>query len=40
MSPLHHHFELVGWSEPQVVMRFTLVGMVGALLGVTLAAQV
>ena len=40
MSPLHHHFELAGWSEPQVVMRFTLVGMVGALLGVTLAAQV
>jgi phospho-N-acetylmuramoyl-pentapeptide-transferase len=40
MSPLHHHFELLGWSEPQVVMRFCLVGMVGALLGVTLAAQV
>jgi len=40
MSPLHHHFELLGWSEPQVVMRFWLVGMVGALLGVTLAAQV
>jgi len=40
MSPLHHHFELVGWSEPQVVMRFWLVGLVGAFLGVTLAAQV
>jgi len=40
MSPLHHHFELLGWSEPQVVMRFWLVGLVGALLGVTLAAQV
>jgi phospho-N-acetylmuramoyl-pentapeptide-transferase len=40
MSPLHHHFELSGWSEPQVVMRFWLVGLVGALLGVTLAAQV
>jgi phospho-N-acetylmuramoyl-pentapeptide-transferase len=40
MSPLHHHFELVGWSEPQVVMRFSLVGVVGAFLGVTLAAQV
>ena len=40
MSPLHHHFELLGWSEPQVVMRFCLVGMVGAFLGVTLAAQV
>jgi phospho-N-acetylmuramoyl-pentapeptide-transferase len=40
MSPLHHHFELMGWSEPQVVMRFSLVGIVGAFLGVTLAAQV
>jgi phospho-N-acetylmuramoyl-pentapeptide-transferase len=40
MSPLHHHFELVGWSEPQVVMRFWLLGVVGALLGVTLASKV
>jgi phospho-N-acetylmuramoyl-pentapeptide-transferase len=40
MSPLHHHFELLGWSEPQVVIRFWLVGIVGAFLGVTLAAQV
>jgi phospho-N-acetylmuramoyl-pentapeptide-transferase len=40
MSPLHHHFELLGWSEPQVVMRFWLLGVVAAFLGVTLAAQV
>lgn len=40
MSPLHHHFELLGWSEPQVVMRFWLLGIVGSLLGVTLASQV
>ncbi len=37
MAPLHHHFELSGWSEPQVVTRFWLVGAVGALLGVALA---
>lgn len=37
MAPLHHHFELAGWSEPQVVTRFWLVGMVGALLGIALA---
>lgn len=37
MSPLHHHFELVGWSEPQVVLRFWLVGMMGAMLGIALA---
>lgn len=40
MSPLHHHFELLGWSEPQVTMRFCLLGIAGAFLGVTLAAQV
>ena len=33
----HHHFELAGWSEPQVVVRFWLAGAVGALLGIALA---
>lgn len=37
MSPLHHHFELLGWSEPQITMRFWLAGMVAAMLGVALA---
>ena len=37
MAPLHHHFELAGWSEPQVVLRFWLVGTAGALLGIALA---
>ena len=37
MAPLHHHFELAGWSEPQVVVRFWLAGAVGALLGIALA---
>ncbi|MCH8994670.1 MAG: phospho-N-acetylmuramoyl-pentapeptide-transferase [Chloroflexi bacterium] len=37
MAPLHHHFELLGWSEPQVVLRFWLIGVVGALLGIALA---
>ena len=37
MAPLHHHFELLGWSEPQVVTRFWLLGMVGGLLGIALA---
>ena len=34
MSPIHHHFELVGWPEPQVVIRFWILGIVLALLGV------
>ena len=33
MSPLHHHFELCGWKETQVVVRFWIVGIVCALLG-------
>jgi len=37
MSPLHHHFELKGWSETQVVQRFWLVGLLAAMAGVALA---
>lgn len=36
MSPLHHHFELVGWSEWRVVTTFWFVGFVVAILGVYL----
>ncbi len=37
MAPLHHHFELIGWAETQIAMRFWLMGMVAAMLGVALA---
>jgi len=37
MTPLHHHFELLGWSETQVVQRFWLVGLMAAMAGVALA---
>lgn len=40
MTPLHHHFELIGWSEPQVVTRFWLVGSAGAMVGIALALAV
>ena len=33
MAPLHHHFEQLGWSEPQVVVRFWIISVVLALLG-------
>ena len=36
-APLHHHFELVGWSETQIVQRFWLVSLLFAMLGVGLA---
>jgi phospho-N-acetylmuramoyl-pentapeptide-transferase len=37
MAPLHHHFEMMGWSETQVAQRFWLISMVSGLLGVALA---
>ncbi len=37
ITPLHHHFEVIGWSETQVAMRFWMVGMISGLLGVALA---
>jgi phospho-N-acetylmuramoyl-pentapeptide-transferase len=37
MTPLHHHFELIGWSETQVKERFWLVGVLSGMLGVALA---
>ncbi len=37
MSPLHHHFELLGWSEVQVAQRFWLLGVLAGMLGVALA---
>jgi phospho-N-acetylmuramoyl-pentapeptide-transferase len=35
MAPLHHHFELVGWSEPKVISRFVIVAIVFALFSLT-----
>jgi len=35
MAPLHHHFELVGWSEPKIITRFVIVGIIFALLSLT-----
>ena len=37
MAPLHHHFELAGWAETQIVLRFWLVGTLGTFLGIALA---
>ena len=33
MAPIHHHFEQLGWSEPQVVVRFWIIAVVLALAG-------
>jgi len=37
MAPLHHHFELIGWSETQVVQRFWLISLLAAMFGVAIA---
>jgi len=35
MAPLHHHFELLGWSESKVIVRFWIVALVFALFALT-----
>jgi phospho-N-acetylmuramoyl-pentapeptide-transferase len=37
MAPLHHHFEVIGWSETQIVQRWWLIGLLGAMVGIALA---
>jgi phospho-N-acetylmuramoyl-pentapeptide-transferase len=35
MAPIHHHFEVKGWPEPKVIVRFWIVGIILALLSLT-----
>jgi phospho-N-acetylmuramoyl-pentapeptide-transferase len=35
MAPLHHHFEQMGWTEPQIVIRFWIIAVVLALVGLS-----
>ena len=35
MAPIHHHFEQLGWSEPQIVIRFWIIAFVLALVGLS-----
>jgi phospho-N-acetylmuramoyl-pentapeptide-transferase len=35
MAPIHHHFELKGWPEPKVIVRFWIIGIMLALLSLT-----
>ena len=35
MAPLHHHFELMGWSESKVITRFWIMALVFALFALT-----
>jgi phospho-N-acetylmuramoyl-pentapeptide-transferase len=33
MAPLHHHFELKGWAEPKVIVRFWIITIILVLIG-------
>ncbi|MBI5442893.1 MAG: phospho-N-acetylmuramoyl-pentapeptide-transferase [Deltaproteobacteria bacterium] len=35
MAPIHHHFELKGWAEPKIIVRFWIISIILALLGLT-----
>jgi phospho-N-acetylmuramoyl-pentapeptide-transferase len=37
MAPLHHHFELSGWSETQVVQRFWIINLLFVLIGISIS---
>jgi phospho-N-acetylmuramoyl-pentapeptide-transferase len=37
IAPIHHHFEALGWPSYKVVMRYWIIGIISALLGVVLA---
>jgi len=33
MAPLHHHFELKGWAEPKIIVRFWIITVILVLIG-------
>jgi len=35
MAPIHHHFELLGWSEPKIILRFWIVAVACGAIGFT-----
>jgi phospho-N-acetylmuramoyl-pentapeptide-transferase len=35
MAPLHHHFELKGWSEPKIIVRFWIIAVILSLLSLS-----
>jgi len=35
MAPIHHHFELKGWAEPKVIVRFWIISIIFALMALS-----
>ena len=36
MAPIHHHFEMCGWKEVKIVIVFSIVNIIGSIIGVAL----
>jgi len=35
MSPIHHHFEMIGWAEPKIIVRFWILAVIFALVSLS-----
>jgi phospho-N-acetylmuramoyl-pentapeptide-transferase len=35
MAPIHHHYELKGWAEPQIIVRFWIISFICAVIGLS-----
>ena len=35
MAPIHHHYELKGWKEPQIIVRFWIIAFICAVIGLS-----
>jgi len=35
MAPIHHHFELKGWAEPKIIVRFWIIGIILGLIAMS-----
>jgi phospho-N-acetylmuramoyl-pentapeptide-transferase len=35
-APIHHHFEMLGWPENKIVLRFWIIGLIAGMLGLAL----
>ena len=39
MAPIHHHFEILGWSETKIILRFWIIAAVCSAAGFTIYQQ-
>jgi phospho-N-acetylmuramoyl-pentapeptide-transferase len=35
MAPIHHHFEMLGWREPKIIVRFWIIAIVFSLIAIS-----